>query len=102
MKLRLAKKIYKDAEIKNSIRIHNVDRFLTSSEWLDIIFPTLHSDEEVDNYLYKRFPNNYRYNSFMFNRAYIRIGQWFCRYSHSLKRHHYSIPISLQPKTIIE
>ena len=102
MKLRLAKKIYKDAEIKNSIRIYNVDRFLTSSEWTDIIFPTLHSDEEVDNYLYKRFPNNYRYNSFMFNKAYIRIGQWFRRYSHSLKRQHFSIPVPVQPKTILE
>lgn len=28
MKLRLAKKIYKDAEIKNNIHIHNVDRLL--------------------------------------------------------------------------
>ena len=102
MTLRLAKKIYKDAEIKNSIRIHNVDRFLTSREWLDIIFPTLHSDEEVDNYLYTRFPNNYRYNSFMFNRAYIRIGQWFHRYRHSIKREHISVPIPLQPKAIIE
>ena len=102
MKLRLAKKIYKDAVIKNNIHIDNVDRFLTSSEWTDIIFPTLHSDEEVGNYLYTRFPNNYRYNSFMFNRAYIRIGQWFRRYSHSLKRHHFSIPVPLQPKTILE
>ena len=97
MKLRLAKKIYKDAEIKNSIRIHNVDRFLTSSEWTDIIFPTLHSDEEVDNYLYKRFPNNYRYNSFMFNRAYIRIGQWFRRYN---DRH--NISVQVQQKTFLK
>ena len=102
MNLRLAKKIYKDAEIKNSIRIHNVDSFLISSEWCDIIFPTLHSDEEVDNYLYKRFPNNYRYNSFMFNKAYNRIGQWFRRYSHSIDRHHFSIPVPIQPKTFIE
>ena len=77
MKLRLAKKIYKDAEIKNNIRIHNVDRFLTSSEWCDIIFPTLHSDEEVDNYLYTRFPNNYRYNSFMFNKAFVAVKSFF-------------------------
>ena len=81
MKLRLAKKIYKDAEIKNSIRIHDVDRFLTSSEWTDIIFPTLHSDKEVENYLDTRFPYNYRYNSFMFNKADIRISQWHRRYN---------------------
>ena len=83
MKLRLAKKIYKDAEIKNNIRIHNVDCFLTSSEWTDIIFPTLHSDEEVDNYLFRRFPNNYRYNSFMFNKADIRISRWHRRDSNN-------------------
>ena len=100
MKLRLAKKIFKDAEIKNNIHIDNVDRFLTSSEWTDIIFPTLHSDEEVDNYLYKRFPNNYRYNSFMFNKACIRIGQWFRSYP--IKRQHFSIPVPIQPKTILE
>lgn len=81
MKLRLAKKIVKDAEIKNNIHIDNVDRFLISSEWTDIIFPTLHSDEEVDNYLATRFPYNYRYNSFMFNKADIRISQWHRRYN---------------------
>ena len=83
MKLRLAKKIVKDAEIKNNIHIDNVDRFLTSSEWTDIIFPTLHSDEEVDNYLAMRFPHNYRYNSFLFNKADIRISQWHRRYNNS-------------------
>ena len=81
MKLRLAKKIYKDAEIKNSTRIHDVDRFLTSSEWTDIIFPTLHSDEEVDNYLATRFPHNYRYNSFLFNKADNRSIQLHRRYN---------------------
>ena len=96
MKLRLAKKIYKDAEIKNSIRIHDVDRFLTSSEWTDIIFPTLHSDEEVDNYLDTRFPNNYRYNSFMFNKADIRIGQWHRRDSNN------RLHLSLTANPIIE
>ena len=83
MKLRLAKKIFKDAIIKNNIHIDNVDRFLTSSEWTDIIFPTLHSDEEVDNYLDTRFPYNYRYNSFLFNKADIRISQWHRRYNNS-------------------
>ena len=66
MKLRLAKKIYKDAEIKNNIRIHNVDRLLFSNEWSDLIFPY-----------------NYRYNSFMFNKADIRIGQWHRRDSNN-------------------
>ena len=93
MKLRLAKKIYKDAEIKNNIHIHKVDQLLCSSEWTDLIFPTLHSDEEVDNYLATRFPHNYRYNSFMFNKADIRICQWHRRYSN--KRFH----LSLQTKT---
>ena len=79
MKLRLAKKIYKDAEVKNSIHIHNVDRLLVSSEWTDLIFPTLHSDEEIDNYLDIHFPFNYRYNSYMFKKAVIRIGQWHRR-----------------------
>ena len=102
MKLRLAKKIYKDAEIKNNIHIHKVDQLLFSNEWTDLIFPTLHSDEEVNNYLDTRFPFNYRYNSFMFNKAYNRIGQWFRRYSHSIDRHHFSIPIPIQPKTILE
>ena len=77
MKLRLSKKIYKDAEIKNSIRIHNVERLLISREWLDIIFPTLYSDEDVDTYLYTRFPNNYRYNSFMFNKAFVAVKSFF-------------------------
>ena len=89
MKLRLAKKIYKDAEIKNNIRSYNVDRLLFSSEWADHIFPTLHSDEEVDNYLDARFPYNYRYNSFMFKKADIRISQWHRR--DSKKRLHLSL-----------
>ena len=89
MKLRLAKKIYKDAEIKNNIRSYNVDRFFTSSEWTDIMFYTLHSDEEVDNYLDARFPYNYRYNSFMFKKADIRISQWHRR--DSKKRLHLSL-----------
>ena len=95
MKLRLAKKIYKDSEIKNNIRIHEIDRFLTSIEWRDIIFPTLHFVEEVDNYLDMRFPHNYSYNLFMFNRAYTRISQWNRHYSN---RHH----LSCQPKTVLE
>lgn len=99
MKLRLAKKIFKDAVIKNNIHIHDVDRFLISSEWTDIIFPTLHSDEEVDNYLDTRFPHNYRYNSFMFNKADIRISQWHRRYNN---RHHFSIQVPIQPKTVLE
>ena len=100
MKLRLAKKIYKDAEIKNNICIHNVDRLLFSNEWSDLIFPTLHSDEEIDNYLDTRFPYNYRYNSFMFNKADIRIGQWHHRDSNN--RLHLSLtsnPI-LEQKTL--
>ena len=76
MKLRLAKKIYKDTEIKNNIHIHNVDRLLFSSEWTDLIFPSLHSDEEIYNYLDTHFPYNYRYNSFMFKKANIRISKW--------------------------
>ena len=99
MKLRLAKKIYKDAEIKNNIRIHDVDRFLTSSEWCDIIFPTLHSDEEVDNYLDTRFPHNYRYTSFLFNKADIRISQWHRRYSN--KRYHLSFQTKICSNKII-
>ena len=83
MKLRLAKKIYKDAEIKNNIHIHKVDQLLCSSEWTDLIFPTLHSDDEVDNYLDTRFPHNYHYNSFLFNKADIRIYQWHRRYSNN-------------------
>ena len=77
MKLHLAKKIYKDTDIKNSIHIHNVERLLISREWLDIIFPTLYSDEDVDTYLYTRFPNNYRYNSFMFNKAFVAVKSFF-------------------------
>ena len=96
MKLRLAKKIYKDAEIKNNIHIHKVDQLLFSSEQTDIILPTLHSDEEVDNYLDARFPNNYRYNSFMFNKADIRIGQWHRRYSNN------RLHLSLTANPIIE
>ena len=98
MKLRLAKKIFKDAVIKNNIHIHNVDRFLTSSEWTDIIFPTLHSDEEVDNYLAMRFPHNYRYNSFMFNKADIRISQWHRRYNN---RHYPSFEVKSCSNKII-
>lgn len=79
MKLRLAKKIYKDTEIKNNIHIHNVDRLLFSNECSDHIFPTLYFEEEIDNYLNTRFPYNYRYNSFMFNKADSRIRQWHCR-----------------------
>ena len=75
MKLRLAKKIYKDAEIKNNIHIHKVDQLLFSSEWTDLIFPTLHSDEEVDNYLDTRFPYNYLYNSYKIKKAKNRISQ---------------------------
>ena len=97
MKLRLAKKIYKDAEIKNNICIHNVDRLLFSNEWSDLIFPTLHSDEEIDNYLDTRFPYNYRYNSFMFNKADIRIGQWHRRDSNN--RLHLSIDIKSYSRT---
>ena len=96
MKLRLAKKIYKDAEIKNNIHIHNVDRLLFSNEWSDLIFPTLHSDEEIDNYLDTRFPYNYRYNSFMFNKADIRIGQWHRRDSNN------RLHLSLTANPIIE
>ena len=96
MKLRLAKKIFKDAVIKNNIHIHNVDRFLTSSEWTDIIFPTLHSDKEVDNYLDTRFPFNYRYNSYMFKKADIRIGQWHRRDSNN------RLHLSLTANPIIE
>ena len=81
MKIRLAKKIYKDTDIKNSIHIHNVERLLISREWADNIYPTLNSDEEIDNYLNTRFPYNYRYNSFMFKKADVRIGQWHRRYS---------------------
>ena len=81
MKIRLAKKIYKDTDIKNGIHIHNVERLLISREWSDNIFPTLNSDEEIDNYLNTRFPYNYRYNSFMFKKADIRIGQWHRRYA---------------------
>ena len=76
MKLRLAKKIYKDAEIKNNIHIHNVDRLLFFFFCFYLIFPTLHSGEEIDNYLDTRFPYNYRYNSFMFKKANIRISKW--------------------------
>ena len=97
MKLRLAKKIYKDAEIKNNIHIHNVDRLLFSNEWSDLIFPTLHSDEEIDNYLDTRFPYNYRYNSFMFNKADIRIGQWHRRDSNN--RHSSIIDIKSYSRT---
>ena len=96
MKLRLAKKIFKDAIIKNNIHIDNVDRFLTSSEWTDIIFPTLHSDEEVDNYLDARFPFNYRYNSYMFKKADNRIGQWHRRDSNN------RLHLSLTANPIIE
>ena len=97
MKLRLAKKIYKDAEIKNNICIHNVDRLLFSNQWSDLIFPTLHSDEEIDNYLDTRFPYNYRYNSFMFNKADIRIGQWHRRDSNN--RHPSIIDIKSYSRT---
>ena len=97
MKLRLAKKIYKDSEIKNNIHIHNVDRLLFSNEWSDLIFPTLHSDEEIDNYLDTRFPYNYRYNSFMFNKADIRIGQWHRRDSNN--RHPSIIDIKSYSRT---
>ena len=96
MKLRLAKKIYKDTDIKNSIHIHNVERLLISREWSDNIFPTLNSDEEIDNYLNTRFPYNYRYNSFMFKKADIRIGQWHRRYSND------RLNISLAVLPIIE
>ena len=96
MKLRLAKKIYKDAEIKNNIHIHKVDQLLCSSEWTDIIFPTLYSEEEVDNYLDTRFPNNYRYNSYMFKKADIRIGQWHRRDSNN------RLHLSLTANPIIE
>ena len=84
MKLRLAKKVFKDAEIKNNIHIHNVDRLLFSNERSDLIFPTLHSDAELDHYLNTRSPYNHRYSSFMFNKADIRISQWHRRDSKSI------------------
>ena len=96
MKLRLAKKIYKDTDIKNSIHIHNVERLLISREWSDNIFPTLDSDEEIDNYLNTRFPYNYRYNSFMFKKADIRISQWHRRDSNN------RLHLSLTANPIIE
>ena len=96
MKLRLAKKIYKDAEIKNNIHIHKVDQLLFSSEWSDLIFHTLNSDEEIDNYLTTRFPHNYRYNSFMFKKADIRISQWHRRDSNN------HLNLSLTANPIIE